>query len=173
MRRVLAALAALVIVVVLAWWFFVRDKTVAATVRVPQLAATIGEGEGALPVTAEGRIVLFMPAPSDPPLPTLPLGKAPKGDRLKGPAREQAEVLGAAPPALRRFVASSREGEHGVEVELTLGIDLYFGDSSQAARKWKAGAAVLADPSISALDYVDLQAPSRPSYGGEGHVLPP
>jgi cell division septal protein FtsQ len=172
-KRVLAVLAALVIVVVLVWWFLVRDKTVSATVRLPQPVAAIGAGEGALAVTGDGKVVLFMPVPADPPLPTLPLDKPPKGGHLKGPAREQTEVLAATPAALRRFVASSSYGESGVVLELTSGIELIFGDSSQAARKWKAGAAVLADPSISALDYVDLRAPSRPSYGGEGHVLPP
>ena len=32
---------------------------------------------------------------------------------------------------------------------------------------------MLADPSITALDYVDLHAPRRPAVGGAGHVLPP
>jgi hypothetical protein len=32
---------------------------------------------------------------------------------------------------------------------------------------------VLADPSITAFDYVDLHAPSRPAIYGEGHSLPP
>ena len=45
---------------------------------------------------------------------------------------------------------------------LRSGIELRFGDASQAATKWKAAAAVLADPSITALDYVDLHAP-RPA----------
>ncbi len=173
MKRVLAALAALVIVVVLVWWFFVRDETVGATVRLPQPVATIGAGDGAIPVTGDGKVVLFMPAPEDSPLPTLPLDKPPKGGHLKGPAREQAEALAAVPGALRPYLAASKYDESGVVLELTSGIELVFGDSSQAARKWKAAASVLADPSVSALDYVDLRAPSRPSYGGEGHVLPP
>ncbi len=174
MKRVLAAAAALVIVVVAVWWFAVRDTTVAATVRLPKLAATIGEGEDAIPVSTEGKVVLFMPVPEDPPLPVLSLEKPPKSGRLKGPAREQVEVLGAVPQALRQFVAAAGYGEEsGVEVELNSGIELRFGDSSQAARKWKAAAAVLANPSVSALDYVDLSSPTHPAYGGEGHVLPP
>ena len=112
--------------------------------------------------------------PEDPPLPVLSLEKPPKGGRLKGPAREQVEVLGAVPGALRQFVAAAGyDEEAGVEIELTSGIELRFGDSSQAARKWRAAAAVLADPSISALDYVDLSSPTHPATGGEGHVLPP
>jgi len=105
-------------------------------------------------------------------LPLLPLSEPPKGGRLKGTAREQAEVLGAVPPALRRFLASSRYGESGVDVELSSGIELRFGDSSQAARKWEAAAAVLADRSVTTLSYVDLHAPSHPAVGGEAHTLP-
>ena len=56
---------------------------------------------------------------------------------------------------------------------LTTGIELRFGDATQARRKWNAAAAILADPSVTALDYVDLHAPSRPAYGGSEHELPP
>ncbi len=86
---------------------------------------------------------------------------------------EQARVLGAAPATLRPFLSRSYYGESGVDVETTSGIELRFGDDSQAKRKWKAAAAVLADPSIEALDYVDLHAPARPAIGGSGHTLPP
>ncbi len=40
-------------------------------------------------------------------------------------------------------------------------------------RQLDDAAAVLADPSITALDYVDLHAPRRPAVGGSGHTLPP
>ena len=56
---------------------------------------------------------------------------------------------------------------------LRSGIELRFGDASQAGAKWKAAAAVLADPSITTLDYVNLFVPGRPSVGGSGHTLPP
>ena len=75
---------------------------------------------------------------------------------------EQARVLGAAPAALRPYVAGSYYGESGVDVELESGIELRFGEATQAARKWRAAAAVLADPSITSLDYVDLHAPRQP-----------
>jgi hypothetical protein len=80
--------------------------------------------------------------------------------------------LGAAPEALRPYVARSYYGESGVDVELTTGIELRFGDAAKAKRKWAAAAAVLADPSITALTYVDLHSPSRPSFGGSEHELP-
>ena len=49
---------------------------------------------------------------------------------------------------------------------LTGGIDLRFGTESQARAKWAAAAAVLADPEVTSLGYVDLQVPSRPAIGG-------
>ena len=59
---------------------------------------------------------------------------------------QQARVLGAAPAALRPYIASSYYGESGVDVKLRSGIELRFGDASQAGEKWRAAAAVLADP---------------------------
>lgn len=172
MRRYLAAAAILAAAALAFYWFAVRDETVAPTVAVPRLAAQIGAGEDAVPVAADGEVIRWGYRPQHLHLPQLPLAEPPKGGRLKGPALEQAEVLGAVPPALRRFLASSRYGESGVDVELTSGIELRFGDSSQAERKWEAAAAVLADPSITALSYVDLKSPGHPAIGGEEHALP-
>jgi cell division septal protein FtsQ len=171
-KRALAAAAIVVVAVIVVYWFEFRGSTVEAQIEVPQLAAQIGEGEAAILVAADGTVVRWSRRPQHLHLPKLPLDEAPKSGRLQGTALEQAEILGAVPPPLRRFLASSRYGESGVEVELTSGIELRFGDSSQAVRKWKAAAAVLADPSITALDYVNVQAPGSPAVGGEGHVLP-
>jgi hypothetical protein len=85
---------------------------------------------------------------------------------------EQARVLGAAPRALRPHIEASSYGESGVDVHLRSGIELRFGDAANAAEKWRAAAAVLADPSTIAADYVDLHAPSRPAVYGSGHILP-
>ena len=172
MKRLLAAAAVVLVAALAFYWFAIRDETVVATVEVPQLAAQIGTGEEAIPVAADGEVIRWGYKPEHIHLPLLPLAEPPKGGQLKGPALEQVEVLGAVPPALRRFVAASRSGESGVDVELTSGIELRFGDSSQAERKWEAAAAVLADPSITTLSYVDLHDPSHPAYGGEGHALP-
>jgi hypothetical protein len=141
-------------------------------VLVPRLAATIGEGEEAIGVAADGALVRWLPLPEEPPLPQLSLDQPPKGGQVKGPAREQVQVLAAVPDQLRPYVESSGYGDKGVEVTLTTGIELFFGDASQAAKKWRAAVGVLADPEVTALDYVDLQAPSRPSYGGSEHELP-
>jgi hypothetical protein len=152
--------------------FVLGDKVVSPTVLVPVPTATIGSGEEAVGVSAGGEIVPWWPLPDEPGLPQLPLPEPPQSGRLSGPMLQQARVLGAAPSALRTYLASSYYGESGVDVETTAGIELRFGDASQAKRKWKAAVAVLADPEITALDYVDLHAPARPSYGGSGHTLP-
>jgi hypothetical protein len=172
LKRLLLVAGALLVAAIAIYWFTLRYRTVEAAVEVPRLAAVIGSGDEAVLVGAEGQILHWSRRPKHLHLPSLPLDAPPKSGRLKGPVLEQAEVLGAVPVALRRFVVGSHYGVAGVEVELTSGIELRFGDSSQAERKWTAAAAVLADRSISALDYVNLQSPSHPSTGGEGHLLP-
>ena len=119
------------------------------------------------------RLVRWLPLPEEPPLPRLPLEEPPKGGRVKGPALEQVRVLAAVPDALRPYVDSSYYGESGVDVELTTGIELRFGDASQAATKWRAAAAVLADPEVTALDYVDLHVAEPTLLRGSEHELPP
>ena len=134
----------------------------------------IGEGEDAVAVAADGTILSRRPSSSeDDLLPQLPAVEPPRGNRVGGTMLEQARVLGAAPPPLRPHIAGSAHGESGVVVELRSGIELRFGDAANAAAKWRAAAAVLADPSITVLDYVDLHAPSRPAIDGSGHTLPP
>jgi cell division septal protein FtsQ len=171
-RRWLAVAAVLLTAVVAVWFFLVRDESIAPTVAVPRPAATIGSGSEAVVVSATGAVMLWFPVPEDPPLPQLPLTEVPKGGQLAGPALQQAKVLGAAPDALRPYITSSYYGESGVDVELTTGVELRFGDAAKADRKWAAAAAVLADPSITMLTYVDLHSPSRPAVGGSEHELP-
>lgn len=170
-RLSVGALVALAVVAA-AYWFLLREGTSEPRVRVPKLAATIGEGDEAVGVAASGAVVRWLPLPEDPPLPRLPLDEVPKGGRLRGPALEQVRVLAAVPDALRPYVESSYFGEGGVDVNLTTGIELRFGDATQAPRKWRAAAAVLADPAVTAPDYVDLRVPSRPAYDGSGSELP-
>jgi Cell division protein FtsQ/DivIB, C-terminal len=171
--RLAAGAVLAVVLATAAYCFLLREKTAQPTVAAPQLAATIGFGSEAVGVSSNGDIVPWLPLPEDPPLPRLPLTEAPAGGRLRGPALEQARVLGAVPDPLRPYVESSYFGESGVDVNLTSGIELRFGDATQAKRKWRAAAAVLADPTLAAVDYVDLHAPSRPAISGSGHELPP
>jgi cell division septal protein FtsQ len=172
-RRVLLVAVLAVAAAAVFYWLALRDTTAEPHVAVPRAVAQIGSGSTAVAVGPDGQVLAWLPLPEGGKLPQLPLSEPPKGGQLAGPALEQARVLAAAPAALRRYVAGSRYGESGVDVELASGIELRFGDSSQAEEKWKAAAAVLADPSVTALDYVDLHAPGRPAVGGSGHTLPP
>jgi hypothetical protein len=171
-RRWALAGGALVAALAAAYLFLLRDSTVEPHLTVPAPTAVIGSGEQAVGVAADGTLLAWQPPPEEGSLPSLPLSEPPKDGRLAGPALEQARVLGAAPPELRPCIAGSRYGGSGVEVELRTGIELRFGSASRAGQKWRSAAAVLADPAITALDYVDLLSPGRPAYGGSGHYLP-
>lgn len=172
-RRSIAILVIALVAVIGIYWFVVRTKTADPQVQVPKLAAAIGEGDEAVGIAGYGAAVRWLPLPADPPLPRLPLDEVPAGGRVKGTALEQVRVLAAVPDQLRPFVESSYYGDSGVDVNLTTGIELRFGDASQARRKWRAAAAILADPSITALDYVNVVAPNRPTFDGSEHELPP
>jgi hypothetical protein len=168
---------ALVLVAALAAWLLyelaLRDTTIEAHVRLPRVTATIGTGTGAVAVGPDGTILRWLPPSRGAALPELPLSSAPARARLGGTMLQQARVLATAPPPLRPYLRRSFYGKSGIDVELRSGVELRFGDASRANEKWRAAAAVLADPSITALDYVDLHAPGRPAVGGSGHALPP
>ena len=171
MRRALIAVCA-VAVLAAGYLLLVRDETIAPALVSAPATAVIGSGSDAVPVGADGTIQFWRPPPEDGALPALPISEPPQKGVLGGTLLEQARVLGAAPAALRPHLEASTYGESGVDVHLRSGIELRFGDAANAAEKWRAAATVLADPSITALDYVDLHAPSRPAVYGSGHALP-
>lgn len=176
MKRLLpyAGLVLAVAIVLFAGYQLVLKNTaVSPSLRSTQPTAVIGSGEEAVAVAADGSLMPWYPVPETTSLPRLPLEAPPANGRLAGPVLAQARVLGAAPPELRRYIERSYYGESGVDVILDPGIELRFGDATQLGQKWKAAAAVLADPEVEALDYVDLHAPGRPAIGGSGHSLPP
>jgi hypothetical protein len=170
-RRALVVVG-VVVLAAAAYLLLIRDKTVAPTFVPTRATSAIGTGSSAVGVSAAGAVLTWLPPPKESTLPRLPLSEPPKDGRLGGTVLEQARVLGAAPAGLRPYVERSYYGESGVDVLLNPGIELRFGDASQAAKKWRAAAAVLADPSVTALDYVDLHAPGRPAFDGSGHYLP-
>lgn len=149
---------------------FPDSLTVSVTVREP--VARIGEGSDGAGVAADG---VILPARSigDRQLPLLPLDEVPRSGRVGGPVLDQVKVLGAAPPELLEVSASiARSDEHGPVVTLISGIELRFGDASRAKEKWVSAVAVLTDPDLQTLDYVDLSSSGRPATGGIGHSLP-
>jgi Cell division protein FtsQ/DivIB, C-terminal len=172
-RQLLVAAAAVVLIGAAAYLLVLRGKSVTPHLVASRPVAVIGSGSSAIAVAADGTILAWLPAPKEGSLPELPLEAPPKEPRVQGTVLEQAKVLGATPAALRPYVEGSYYGESGVDIKLTSGVELRFGNAGQAARKWRAAAAVLADPSVTTLDYVDLHAPGRPATGGSGHTLPP
>jgi hypothetical protein len=197
-RRIGLALVALAVVAVAVYWFALRDSSTTTAKADPVHAvAQIGEGERVILVGSDGSLLgsgsgetEAKPASKDDgkskgsgsdsksagqavQLPVLPVKERPKGNRVKGHVLEQVHVIAAAPKALRHYIAATNYGKSGVDIEFTSGIEIRFGDDRGAEKKWKAAAAVLADPSVTMLSYVDVHAPTRPTVGGEEHELPP
>lgn len=172
MKRAGLLLVCAAIAAVAIYWFALGDRQVSPRVSMPAPVATIGSGSSAVGVSAEGAVLSWLPVPAGSTLPRLPLSEPPRSGRLAGTALQQAHVLAAAPADLRPYLERSYYGESGVDVILGPGIELRFGDDSELGRKWRAAAAVLADPAVTALDYVDLHAPGHPDVGGSGHSLP-
>jgi hypothetical protein len=161
-----------VIAFAFAWQKLFGDETLTPHLVSSQPVGAIGSGNGAVAVAEDGTVLAWFPPGDHVHLAELPIDSAPPGDRVQGSVLEQVHVLAAAPAALRPYVAASHFGESGVVVELTSGIELRFGNSAAAKRKWRAAASVLADPGLTSLDYVDLRAPGRPAVYGSGHELP-
>lgn len=170
LRRGLLVLALFAVSLAGGYLLFVRGTTVDTHVSVPRPVAEIGSGTETVGVSRDGAILSWLSPPRED-LPNLSLPAPPDAPRLEGPALAQARVLGAAPLPLRSHLAASAMGDEGVAVELEDGVELRFGDASRAGEKWRSAAAVLADPSLGTLDYVDLTAPRRPAVGGLGYEL--
>jgi cell division septal protein FtsQ len=172
-RRALIAVGLVGIVAVLVYWFGLRgNSTTSAEAQAPRVVAQIGSGKQVVLVGSNGEL-LGSASGKKANQPVLPLKKRPPGDRVRGHVLEEVRLLAAAPKPLRPYVASVAWGKTGADVTLTSGIEIRFGDQSEANAKWAAAAAVLADPSVTLLSYVDVHSPTRPSYQGEEHELPP
>ena len=172
-RPIALALVAVAVVAVAVYWFGLRgSSTPEADAQQVRVVAQIGNGKRVVLVTGDGKL-FGMATGKKADQPVLPLKKLPPGKRVRGHVLEEVRILAAAPKPLRPYIAATKWGKTGAEVELTSGIFIRFGDQSEAIRKWKSAAAVLADPSVTLLSYVDVHAPTRPEVGGEGHELPP
>ena len=172
MKRALIAVGLIAIVAVIVYWFGLRGNSpTSAEAQAPRVVAQIGSGKQVILVGSNGH--LLGPATGKRAnQPVLPLKKRPPGDHVRGRVLEEVRILAATPKALRPYVASTKWGKTGIDVALTSGIEIRFGDQSEANRKWAAAAAMLADPSVTLLSYVDVHAPTRPSVKGEEHELP-
>lgn len=120
-----------------------------------------------VPVAADGTLLNGVRVAEDEPLPVVEVDEIPAAGSLAGEPLEQALIAGAAPEPLRPLIeAVDHSDETGVTVELRGNIPVRFGSGARAAEKWAAAAAVLADPKLDALTYVDVRVPERPAAGG-------
>lgn len=172
-KRIGLALAVLAVVAVAVYWFALRGpSTPDADAQSVRVVAQIGNGKRVVLVSDDGTL-LGSATGKKASQPVLPLKKVPPGKHVRGHVLEEVRILAAAPKPLRPYIAATSWGKTGAEVELTSGILIRFGDQSEAVRKWKSAAAVLADPSVTLLSYVDVHAPTRPEVGPGEHELPP
>jgi cell division septal protein FtsQ len=142
---------------------FPHDLAIAVTERPP--VAAIGDGEG-LAVAGDGTVLAGVTT-EDLKLPAIQVDNPPASGELHGVGLAQAEVLGAAPDPIRPAIeAAGVHKEHGVVVELTQGIEVRFGDSKDAVAKWASAVAILADPKLDQVSYIDVRLPGRPAIGG-------
>lgn len=105
-------------------------------------------------------------------LPVLEVDDAPGSGSLGGEPLEQALIVGATPEPLRPLIEKiAYTDDYGVEITLRGEIPVRFGSGSAAQEKWAAAAAVLADPKLDALTYLDVRVPERPAAGGAAKPL--
>jgi cell division protein FtsQ len=140
---------------------FPNTLTITVHERLPVALA----GDSGTPVAADGILLPDVDADRHR-LPTIDAAAGEDAQALDETGTAQAAVLGATPEALVEAVESADYTPDGVQVELSGGISLLFGDASRVAAKWEAAARILADPGLNALDYIDLRVPDRPAVGG-------
>jgi cell division protein FtsQ len=142
---------------------FPHHLAIDVTERAP--IGVIGGDEG-VAVAGDGTVLSGI-AVEDEKLPPIEVENPPSSGRLDGVALAQAEVLGAAPEPLRPTIQGAElDRDEGVVIGLVEGIEIRFGDSSDAEAKWAAAAAILADPKLDGLSYIDVRLPGRPAIGG-------
>lgn len=143
---------------------FPHDLALMVKERPPVLLATAGEES--VPIAGDGTVLPGVDV-SGLKIPSIGVDGLPAQGRLSGDALQIARVMGPAPKPLLELVEEiSIGGEEGVQVTLRGDVPVWFGGSDDAAAKWDATAAILADPQIDALTYVDVRVAERPSIGG-------
>jgi cell division protein FtsQ len=151
---------------------FPHGMRIEVTERPPTMV--VQAGEQAVPVAGDGTLLTGVEVSKDENLPVLEVDEAPRGTILEDSQLDQALVVGAAPEELRPLIEHiDMSKEYGVEVTLRGGIPVRFGNAAAASEKWSAAAAVLADPKLDTVSYLDVRVPERPAAGGADTALPP
>ena len=126
--------------------------------------AAIGTGSDAVAVAADGTVLAWLPPPEDAALPPLPLDRAAEErPRCAGPGAGAGpgprRGAGGAAALHGRAATTAKAGSTS---SCARGSNCASATPPQAARKWRAAAAVLADPSI---DGARLCRPARAAHG--------
>jgi len=134
------------------------------TERTP--VATVEDGGTTVPVSGDGFELRGVKAPSG--LPPVELTGRPVNGRLTDNDVIVTTLLAAAPAQLKSGIDSAGYDSEsgGAAVDLSNGIELRLGDSSDAEAKWAAAATVLAAPDLGSPAYIDVSLPERPVSGG-------
>jgi cell division protein FtsQ len=126
-----------------------------------------------LAVAEDGALLPGVEVPKGEELPAIDVSALPESGRLEGPDLEQALVVGAAPEPLRPLIEKvSFEQDEGVVTILKGGLPVHFGTGGRVEAKWAAASAVLADPKLKRLTYVDVRVPERAAAGGSAPTPP-
>ncbi len=137
--------------------------------RPPALLVSAGERE--VPVAGDGTLLTGVAVDQEE-LPVLAVEEIPSGGLLDGEPLQQALVIGATPAELHPLIEEiEMSKDFGIEIVLRGGVPVRFGTATRAAEKWDAAAAVLADPSLDALTYLDVRVPERPAAGGAAQAV--
>jgi len=129
------------------------------------VAALTGPDGNSMPVAFDGTL---LPRAGKGKLPAVAVTATPAHDGFESErVRILVRVLAAAPLALRSeldraFVSR----EDGIQVTLRDGPTLVLGTSGRLPAKWASAARVLAAPSSSGADEIDVRLPERPSASG-------
>jgi cell division protein FtsQ len=143
---------------------FPHGLTVEVTEQRPVLIAA--DGDRTVAVASDGSLLPGLNIDGMG-LPSVQVDQLPEAGKLGGAALDETHVVGTAPNPLRRLIDGvTITQDDGIVATLHGGIGVRFGTASDARAKWAAAAAVLADPKVTSLGYVDVQVPSRPAIGG-------
>ncbi len=147
---------------------FPHGLTISVDERPPVLLARAGET--VLPVAGDGTILEGVDA-SKARVPEVEVDGFGEDGSVTGDALDLATVAGAAPTELRRLIVDlGIDSANGLTVTLKGGVPVIFGDSTRAEERWVAAAAVLADPQLDNLTYLDVRVPERPAIGGAATI---
>ncbi len=139
--------------------------TLGVTVSLRDAVGYVESSDGKFVAASDGTLSPAEQIPQG--LPPLQLEAEPGAGTVGADDLELLRVIKAAPQKLTPLISGGAlSHDNGPVLTLGDGIELRFGDDSQARAKWIAAAAVLADPEVTTLSYIDLTSPSRPAAGG-------